>query len=481
MSSVNIVARTTSSATSSGIVTYYVLEVYKQGTNQLISSKKTVNEDEAKAFLAEQKSKFGLVKINGKDGTDPFSDGTFKSASKKNFETGNIPTPTPPPFRDRVPSSQTQFNNEPRNQLSEFDQSSRDGTLSNLVPNISIPKARVEKKARDLTGMSEEKRKKFESLTEKQKAQQKISGVFGAKRIQAVIDRENVPSELVVGRGPDNNAFIVIGNDRVDKPHTGYGGKGHTQSDAIDIVAGMASFNPQEVQKKPLANGQVAEVKVKTNPSFFLDAARIYVSQKTDVDKNFRIGEFGKASNNSKDNKDDENIGKYGAKSAIAMKADNIRIISREAVKIVTGTDDKNSQGGQVQGHGIDLIAGNDITTLQPMVLGDNLSDLLKKIIKNIENLAKYLHQANNYQMKFNQAMSKHTHVGFFNAKPTLQSEEAKAAGFQFDVAKISKTDLSAMKEMTNLSGLINNYLVLHGTNKKGNNSYILSKLNNCN
>ena len=121
-----------------------VLKEYKQ----LISSKKTVNEDEAKAFLAEQKSKFGLVKINGKDGTDPFNDGTFKSASKKNFETGNIPTPTPPPFRDRVPSSQTQFNNEPRNQLSDFDQSSRDGSLSNLVPNISIPKARVEKKAK---------------------------------------------------------------------------------------------------------------------------------------------------------------------------------------------------------------------------------------------------------------------------------------------------------------------------------------------
>ena len=43
--------------------------------------------------------------------------------------------------------------------------------------------------------------------------------------------------------------------------------------------------------------------KIKTNPNFFLDAARIYISQKTDVDKNFRIGEFGAAEKNIKDNK----------------------------------------------------------------------------------------------------------------------------------------------------------------------------------
>ena len=144
----------------------------------------------------------------------------------------------------------------------------------------------------------------------------------------------------MLGRGPDNNAFIIIGNDRVSKPHTGYGGKGHTQCDSIDLVVGMGGHTPREVDKE--------EQEVKTNPNFFIDSARIYISQKTDVDKNFGIGEFGRAEEDEQDNKDDKGIGKYGAKSAIAAKADNIRIIGRESIRLVTGTDSQNSQGGDV-------------------------------------------------------------------------------------------------------------------------------------
>ena len=330
--------------------------------------------------------------------------------------------------------------------------------------------------------MSEQKLKQVASLTEKQKAEQGISGVFGSKRMQAMVDRENAPSEVVVGRGVDNNAFIVIGNDRVDKLHTGTGGQGHTQSDAIDIVAGLGGYSAKEVDKEILEDGSIAEVKVKTNPNFFIDAARIYISQKTNVDKNFRIGEFGRATSNTKDNKDDQNTGKYGGKSAIAIKADNVRLISREAIRIVTGTDAFNSQGGEVQGnHGIELIAGNDIEGLQPMVLGQNLSDLLLKIIDNIENLAKHTHESGLYQMKFNQAVSSHSHTGFYNAKPTLESKPLRASGFQFDVSKMSVTDLNTLKEMTNLNGLRNNYFVGHGKDQQGKRSYILSDLNKCN
>jgi len=479
MGSVNVVARNTSIATSRGVQTYYVLEVYKEGTNQLVASIKTDNEEKAKLFLENQKRQYNSIKINGKAGVNPFTDGTLRPATTTASDFA-VSDGTP-----RFSPGSSQFTNAPRDTYSQFNQSKPDNNLSDLVPKIGFNAARIEKKARDLSGMSEEKKKKFEALTEKQKAEQGISGVFGAKRMQAVIKRENVPSELEVARGPDNNAFIIIGNDRVSKPHTGYGGKGHTQSDAIDIVAGMASFNPQEVQKTSLADGTVVEQPIKTNPNFFLDAARIYITQKTDVDKNFRIGEFGAAEKNAKDNKDDKNIGKYGAKSAIALKADNIRVISREAVKIVTGTDKFNSQGGEVNGkHGIELIAMNDSSNLQPLVLGDNLIAMLTTIVENIEKMATYLHASSTYQMKFNQAIAKHTHVGFFNAKPTLKSDEAKAAGSQSDIAKISKTDLSAMKELTNLAGLTANYLTPTGQkfgDIEGGKSYILSDLNKCN
>ena len=476
----NIVARNTSVATTSGVQTYYLLEVYNE-KNQLVASVKTTDEAKAKLFFQRQKEQHNSVSVNGKAQADPFADGTLKPATTtlRDFaisDGGRASNMSP---------GASQFTNAPKDTYSQFNQSKSTDGLSELIPKIGFNASRIEKKARDLSGMSEEKKKKFENLTEKQKAEQGINGVFGAKRMQAVVKRENVPSELVVARGPDNNAFIIIGNDRVSKPHTGYGGKGHTQSDSIDIVAGMGSFNAREVQKSTLANGETVEQPIKTNPNFFLDAARIYISQKTDVDKNFRIGEFGATEKNIKDNKDDTNIGKYGAKSAIALKADNIRVISREAVKIVTGTDRYNSQGGEVNGkHGIELIAMNDSSNLQPLVLGDNLVAVLTKIVENIQKMATYLHASSTYQMKFNQALAKHTHVGFFNAKPTLKSAEAKAAGTQSDISKISKTDLSAMKELTNLAGLIANYLTPTGRkfgDVEGGKSYILSDLNKCN
>ena len=76
------------------------------------------------------------------------------------------------------------------------------------------------------------------------------------------------------------------------------------------------------------------------------DAARIYISQKTDVDKNFGIVPG--------------SVGNLEAKSAIAAKADSIRIIGRMGIKLVTGTDQKDSAGTDLSAvYGLDLIAGN--------------------------------------------------------------------------------------------------------------------------
>ena len=335
-----------------------------------------------------------------------------------------------------------------------------------------IPISIMSKKARDLTGVRKRKREAYEKLTERQKARKKINGVFGNKRFQAMIKREDVASELVLGRGVDNNAFIVIGNDRVSKMHTGYGGKGHTQCDAIDLVAGTGGHTPREVDSD--------EKRVFTNPNFFVDAARIYISQKTDVDKNFGICEFGRTeeerSANSQDDKDDKNIGKYGAKSAIVTKADNIRIIGRESIRIVTGTDEFNSQGGRVLSKsGIEIVAMNKVKTLQPMVLGDNLVQVLEMMLKNISSLAKVVHGYTKYQMKMNQAMSNHFHHSPFFGIPTTPSTSALAGGITVDIESAVKTELSIIKEMTNLIGIENNYLKHHGENS------ILSELNKVN
>lgn len=349
-------------------------------------------------------------------------------------------------------------------------QSSSDfaGPRPSPVENEVLNTSRITKKARDLSGMSIARRIEYEALSELEKAKKKINGVFGNKRIQAMTRREEVSSEIVAGRGSDNNAFIIIGNDRVDKPHTGYGGKGHTQCDAIDLVAGLGGYGPKEVDS--IGND------IKTNPNFFVDSARIYISQKTDVDKNFGIGEFGSTQEKEQKVTTDKDTGKYGAKSAVVTKADNIRLIGRESIRLVTGTDAKNSQGGDVlEKSGIEIVAMNNIKTLQPMVLGDNLQLALITIINNIESLAKITHGYIKYQMKYNQALSQHVHITPFFGLPTLPSQTALPAGIACDIETMTRTELSILKHITNLQGFKHNFLTESGD------SFINSRLNKVN
>ena len=334
----------------------------------------------------------------------------------------------------------------------------------------AAPTSKAVTSARNTKHMKKSRIEAYENLSESEKCKRKINGAFNTNTIEPLIKREVAENECVIGQDCSNNAFIVLGKDRPGKLHTGNGGRGHTQCDAIDIVAGMGGHEPKEVDQD--------DVEIATNPNFFVDAARIYISQKTNVDKNFGIGEFGsaQAESQNKDDKDNDNIGKYGAKSAIAIKADQIRIISRESMRLVTGTDSHNSQGGTcLQKTGIEIVAMNDITTLQPMVLGQNLTSLLAKMIDNISAVAKVAHAATKYQMKMNQAIQNHVHISPFFGLPTLPSKQAIAGGIKCDTDIATKTELSTVKELTNLTNTKSNFLSGSGEN------YILSRLNKVN
>jgi hypothetical protein len=203
------------------------------------------------------------------------------------------------------------------------------------------------------------------------------------------------------------NNFIIIGRDRPRDPCSGYGGKGDTQSACIDIIAGMTGRFARTHDKK----GQ----KLLTNKSPELDAARIYISQRTDVDKNFNLPAG--------------SIGKLNTRSAIAMKADGVRIIGREGIKLVTGTDTYNSACMKVDGiMGIDLIAGNDDEDLQPLVKGDNLKFALREIIELIADLNGIMvTQLSNYTKMLNM-ISVHTHVSTAPGNPTSPSLDLATA-----------------------------------------------------
>lgn len=177
----------------------------------------------------------------------------------------------------------------------------------------------------------------------------------------------------------DGSAQIIFGRDRPSSLSSGYGGKGAQHSNTIDIVAGRASSTD-------LKDGASVE------PLFASDAARVYISQLTDIDLNFGI--VGGISGTQK------------ARSGIGIKADGVRIVGREGIKIVTGRSfsfknagphgERNALGGSNREPAppIELLAGNSEQGLQGVARGedtaiclDELSGILEELIGVVTNL----------------------------------------------------------------------------------------------
>ena len=178
-----------------------------------------------------------------------------------------------------------------------------------------------------------------------------------------------------------NNNFIIMGRDRPGDGQDGYGGAGHTHASSIRLIAGLHGRDVKETNIKKDGD-KVVEERLFLQPSPSKDAATFYMSQKTDIDSAFNISTGGR----------------YGApqgRSAILAKADCIRLVGRESLKLVTKTENKNSLKGPVRGKpGIELIAGNDTTNMQPLVKGKNLIEALDQtmeVVNQLSNIVEYL------------------------------------------------------------------------------------------
>ena len=324
---------------------------------------------------------------------------------------------------------------------------------------------KVIKKADDLEGSSELVKTGYESLSEEDKS--KVRGICGDSKKETVIPLNRTKTEKEIKN--NNGASIVLGRDRWGMPCTGYGGRGDNGAAAIDIVVGR------------MGAGAVEEVKGKkttTEVDFVRDAARIYISQKTDIDLNFnlsagRIGSPGLQMNGPVRSKP-------SPRSGIALKADGIRIIARQGIKLVTRTDARNSQDGSIQSvDGIDIIAGNldtgDSFSLQPMVKGDNLIEALEKVITNIDKLNGCVDSFLTHQSSFNEKLTNHFHITPFFGQPDLPSFPVVAEGIKAQLNNLLQSKMSLKFHKINLAGFRNNYLAKSG--KK----YINSRHNNVN
>jgi hypothetical protein len=168
-----------------------------------------------------------------------------------------------------------------------------------------------------------------------------------------------------------SGTIIVFGRDRPGSPTSGTGANPTSNVGMIDLIAGLSGPLKRETD----STGE----KVVTNKSTELDSARIYITERAkDIDSKEY---FGLAKGN---------VGYLTNRSAIAVKADSVRIIGREGIKLVTSTDTRNGASGLFIGdniQGIDIIAGNDDSDLQPMVKGDDLAKVLDNLLELIQDV----------------------------------------------------------------------------------------------
>jgi len=242
------------------------------------------------------------------------------------------------------------------------------------------------------------KKKKILSPFDGKLSESPIAGLSNSVLLEKQPDYNLASGEKEFRGG--NNTRIILGRDRNVGPVSGYGGKGHTRAGAIDIVVGLQGWAPETGGKIDETNGSwingVADRNFGSmNNDRPGDAARVYISQRTNIDEYFDICEGG--------------VGTSVADSAIGIKADSIRIMSRKGIKLVTSKapPGRNSLDGKLKvTYGIDLIAGNrDVKTgleglhalnpdrsseetieyLQPIPKGLNLVSYLTKLHDNVQ------------------------------------------------------------------------------------------------
>jgi len=212
------------------------------------------------------------------------------------------------------------------------------------------------------------------------------AGQQGTRRVEPIITYDEADREKVIS---NDDSYIVLGGDRISSKSDGYAMQGETRAHMIDLVVG----------RDPTLSG---------NPSFEGDAARIYISQKTDIDRSLGLVAG--------------NVMSPKRFSGVAIKADGVRIVARQGIKLVTMGKGTKSSHGEKSGTftGIDLIANNDDTDMEPIAKAYKTADALKKIIKAVESTSTLLGNFMDAQMSFNRVLMTHGHPPSMVPAPAL-------------------------------------------------------------
>jgi len=246
--------------------------------------------------------------------------------------------------------------------------------------------------------LSDESRKKISKQIKKAMASPTFPANTG---LFLTPDYESLPTygpvaaiEKVISRKGRSGARIVLTKDNFGHRASGLGGIGGTQCEAIDLVAGSLSTSKQ-----------IRDSKCKSRANFIEDGARIYLTERGDIQHYFALGNASEAVSVSS-----------ALKSGIGIKADHTLIIGRERVRIVAGLC--KAVGGERLVNlnenvtpRIELAATND-DKAQPAVLGDNLVKYLKKVSERIDKLTTKCQSLEEKILRYRTALALHVHSG---------------------------------------------------------------------
>lgn len=228
-------------------------------------------------------------------------------------------------------------------------------------------------------------------------------------------DYDNTSSENVITS--DLNTHIILGGKVQNNPDIAKAAYNST----ITLVSGMATAIKNNAPKLSEAG------KLTLSPQYYYDSAVIQICEQTNVDSNFGAKIRDPLATNC---------------SAIALKADEVRLFSRGTVKIITGIDQRDTPlppntNNPPPSHpkreysGIHLIANNSAETvgeLHPLVLGRNLELFLNEIIEEITKIYGVIQTLSDNQTVINNTISDHTHLSDFTGAQLLRWTDPEAS-----------------------------------------------------
>ena len=311
------------------------------------------------------------------------------------------------------------------------------------------------------------------------------------------------PGDKIIRGQVDNNAIIVFGRDRsgigevdggynhekgVDETNSLSGYSDYMGAGAIDIVVGRGA--PFPIQKEGFTLGPLFRTKenitellaenlsgeipagfTAPHPGYAMDAARIYISQMTNMDSNFGIKK-----NIIK--KIDGTIEESTAKlphSGIMIKADKVRMHAREDLKLVTGGpgEERNSQGETIPiAGGIHLMAQNQVNSQQPIPLGLNLLNCLDETLDRVSTALTIMMRFSTEQAKFNETLAAHKHLSPFYGIECTWSLTGKPHGVKTVVNMFRYVQSEISKEKNNITAIKASYLANTADPRHINSSY---------